>query len=67
MFESEHEAIKTIYDLSYIKLHDCCGIINNNNNNNNNNNLYLERVNTYVTPYGLVSEPTLIFPKALTC
>ncbi len=34
--------------------------------NNNNNNLYLERVNTYVKPYGLVSESTLIFPRALT-
>ncbi len=39
---------------------------NNNDNNNNNNKLYLERVNTYVKPYGLVSESTLIFHKALT-
>ncbi len=39
----------------------------NNNNNNNNNKLYLERVNTYVKPYyGLVSESTIIFPRALT-
>ncbi len=36
-------------------------------NNNNNNNLYLERVNTYVKPYGLVSESTRIFRRALTC
>ncbi len=36
-------------------------------NNNNNNNLYLERVNKYVKPYCLVSESTLIFPRALTC
>ncbi len=32
-----------------------------------NNNLYLERVTTYVKPYGLVSDPLLIFPRALTC
>ncbi len=34
---------------------------------NNNNNLYLVRVNTYVMPYGLVGESTLIFPRDLTC